>query len=106
MLSGLFVEQVSRRAPYLGKEVGSDVYEEDKLVFPETIAEEEPPNVTSQVEPILSAPVERSQPPTNIAQVSPTFNPLPNTQKVDRRRYAAAFPEDRALVEGIGSLRG
>jgi hypothetical protein len=106
MLSGLFIEQVSRRAPYLGKEVGSDVYEEDKLVFPDTIAEEEPPNVTSRVEPILSAPVERSQLPTNIAQVSPTLNPLPNTQKVDRRRFAAAFPEDRALVEGIGSLRG
>ena len=106
MLSGLFVEQVSRRAPYLGKEVGSDVYEEDKLVFPETIADEEPPNVTSQVEPILSAPVERSQPPTNIAQVSPTINPLPNTQKVDRRRFAALFPEDADLVQGIGSLRG
>ena len=106
MLSGLFVEQVSSRAPYLGKEVGSDVYEEDKLVFPETIADEDPPNVTSQVAPILSAPVESSQPPTNIALVSPTLNPLPNTQKVDRRRYAAAFPEDRALVEGIGSLRG
>jgi hypothetical protein len=106
MLSALFVEQVSRRAPYLGKEVGSDVYEEDKLVFPETIAEEEPPNVTSQVEPTLPAPKERSQQPAMFSQVSPTLNPVQNTQPVNKQRFAALFPEDRALIEGIGSLRG
>ncbi len=109
MLSALFVEQVSRRAPYLGKEVGSDVYEEDKLVFPETIAEEEPPNVTSQVEPTLPAPGERSQQPAMFSQVSPTLNPVQNTASANaplRKRFAALFPEDRALIEGIGSLRG
>ena len=105
MLNALGVEQVTRRAGFFGRELGTEFFEEEDLIFPETIEEEEPP-VQSKA-PSLPLPAFKStQPPTNIAQVSPTLNPLPNTQKVDRRRYAAAFPEDRALVEGIGSLRG
>ena len=52
-------------------------------------------------------------PPTNIAAVSPSLNniapPVQNTASANaplRKRFAALFPEDRALIEGIGSLRG
>ena len=58
-------------------------------------------------EPKLVAPKKVSTTPvTNLGQVSPTLNPVPNTQPVNRQRFAALFPEDRALIEGIGSLRG
>ena len=53
------------------------------------------------------APV--TAPTTNISAVSPSLNniaPPVQNQRVDRRRFAALFPEDRALIEGIGSLRG
>ena len=52
------------------------------------------------------APV--TAPPTNIADVSPSLNniaPPVQNQKVDRRRFAALFPEDADLIQGIGSLR-
>tara|TARA_R110001606_G_scaffold228506_1_gene376492 strand:- start:62 stop:775 length:714 start_codon:yes stop_codon:yes gene_type:complete len=39
-------------------------------------------------------------PPTNIS-AAPASGPV----KVDRARFAALFPEDRALIEGIGSLQ-
>jgi hypothetical protein len=48
-------------------------------------------------------------PPTNIAAVSPSLNniaPPAQNQRVDRRRFAALFPEDADLNQGIGSLRG
>ena len=107
MLAGLGVEQVSRRAPYLAKEVGSDLYEEDKLIFPDTLTEEEPiPQV--QAPAPLQIPAQRSAlPTTNIASVSPSLNPVPTASgPVNRQRFAALFPEDAALIQGIGSLRG
>jgi len=55
------------------------------------------------------APAPAPAPTTNIASVSPSLNniaPPAQNQSVDRRRFAALFPEDRALIEGIGSLRG
>jgi len=61
-------------------------------------------------EPKLVAPKTVSTTPvTNLGQVSPTLNPVPNTASANvplRKRFAALFPEDRALIEGIGSLRG
>ena len=53
------------------------------------------------------APV--TAPTTNISAVSPSLNniaPPVQNQRVDRRRFAALFPEDADLVQGIGSLRG
>tara|TARA_R100000655_G_scaffold17517_5_gene37347 strand:- start:95 stop:4318 length:4224 start_codon:yes stop_codon:yes gene_type:complete len=59
--------------------------------------------ITPQNQPVQTRP---GPPPSNISQVSPSLNPVPNTQPVNRQRFAALFPEDRALIEGIGSLRG
>ena len=42
-------------------------------------------------------------PTTDIASVSPSMNPV-GQGSVNRSRFAALFPEDRALIEGIGSL--
>jgi hypothetical protein len=84
----------------------------------------EPPEVVGQdtkpVTPTLVRPdvIQTSQAPvtaptTNIAAVSPSLNniapPVQNTASANaplRKRFAALFPEDRALIEGIGSLRG
>ena len=71
--------------------------------------DEEEETTTSGVQDITdqNRPVQRdAPPPTNISMVSPTLNPVPNTQPVNRKRFAALFPEDAALIEGIGSLRG
>jgi len=68
--------------------------------------QEEQTNVNVR-EPVLQRQSPNVQPNiTNISQVSPTLNPVQNTQPVNRQRFAALFPEDRALIEGIGSLRG
>jgi len=51
-------------------------------------------------------------PTTDIASVSPSLNPVPTASgPVNRQRFAAVFPEDRALIEasgkqGISSLFG
>jgi hypothetical protein len=50
-------------------------------------------------------------PTTDIASVSTSLNPVPTASgPVDkqrfRQRFAAVFPEDAALIQGIGSLRG
>jgi hypothetical protein len=63
----------------------------------------------SSVEPTATPiPTQPATPPTNaLASVSPP--PPPPAQAsgtVDRARFAAMFPEDRALIEGIGSLMG
>ena len=42
-------------------------------------------------------------PTTDIASVSPSMNPV-GQAPANRARFAALFPEDRALIEGIGSL--
>jgi len=56
----------------------------------------------------LSVPTQPAVPPTNaFASVSPPPPPpAPASGTVDRARFAAMFPEDRALIEGIGSLMG
>ena len=85
---------IRRSAPYTGSAIAE---EEDEYV------PAPPPNnqTSSNTQPIQTGP-----PPSNISQVSPSLNPMPNTQPVNRQRFAALFPEDRALIEGIGSLRG
>ena len=70
------------------------------------IQQEQRPDVRSRVAPNLLPPVNRSQQPAMFSQASPSLNPIQNTQRVDRRRFAALFPEDADLVQGIGSLRG
>ena len=78
---------------------------------PEVIGRETKPVTPTLVRPEViqtsQAPV--TAPPTNIAAVSPSLNniaPPVQNQRVDRRRFAALFPEDADLVQGIGSLRG
>ena len=78
---------------------------------PEVIGRETKPVTPSLVRPDViqtsQAPITAS--PTNIAAVSPSLNniaPPVQNQRVDRRRFAALFPEDADLVQGIGSLRG
>ena len=78
---------------------------------PSVIGRETKPVTPSLVRPDViqtsQAPV--TAPPTNIAAVSPSLNniaPPVQNQRVDRRRFAALFPEDADLVQGIGSLRG
>jgi hypothetical protein len=63
----------------------------------------------SSVEPTAAPiPTQPAVPPTNaFASVSPPPPPpAPASGTVDRARFAAMFPEDRALIEGIGSLMG
>jgi len=45
-------------------------------------------------------------PTTTLASAAPPPPPPAASGPVDRRRFAAMFPEDRDLVEGIGSLMG
>ena len=78
---------------------------------PEVIGRETKPVTPTLVRPDViqtsQAPV--TAPPTNIAAVSPSLNniaPPVQNQRVDRRRFAALFPEDADLVQGIGRLRG
>jgi hypothetical protein len=52
-------------------------------------------------------PAQRVTPPTaTLASAAPPPPPPAASGQVDRRRFAAMFPEDRALIEGIGSLMG
>lgn len=52
-------------------------------------------------------PAQRVAPPTDtLASAAPLPPPPAASGQVDRRRFAAMFPEDRALIEGIGSLMG
>lgn len=54
-------------------------------------------------------PAQRVAPPTStLASATPVAPPPPPAPSgpVDRRRFAAMFPEDRSLIEGIGSLMG
>jgi hypothetical protein len=50
-----------------------------------------------------------AQPTTAVASAAPPVAPPPPptpTGPVDRARFAAMFPEDRDLIQGIGSLMG
>jgi len=78
---------------------------------PEVIGRETKPVTPSLVRPdvIQTSQAPLTAPTTNIAAVSPSLNniaPPVQNQRVDRRRFAALFPEDADLVQGIGSLRG
>ena len=105
--------QTGRRLPYAGQ-LGMSELEGDVLPEPEVGAqsvpvEEEqfvPPAVPVERQAVASLPTfQPIRPPTNIQQVSPTLNPPGGGQPVNRQRFAALFPEDRDLIEGIGSLR-
>ena len=64
-----------------------------------------PPTVLVERQAVASLPTfQPIRPPTNIQQVVTDFNPG-GGQLVNRQRFAALFPEDRDLIEGIGSLR-
>ena len=52
-------------------------------------------------------PTPAAPPTTAMASAPPPPPPPPAASgPVDRSRFAAMFPEDRALIEGIGSLMG
>jgi hypothetical protein len=53
-----------------------------------------------------TAPVNQNQIPSNESLINVNLSPPVQNQKVDRRRFAALFPEDADLIQGIGSLRG
>ena len=68
-------------------------------------------NQTSSVAPTMMrpqpVPAQRVTPPTaTLASAAPPPPPPAASGPVDRRRFAAMFPEDRSLIEGIGSLMG
>jgi hypothetical protein len=57
--------------------------------------------------PPQPVPAQRVTPPTaTLASAAPPPPPPAASGPVDRRRFAAMFPEDRSLIEGIGSLMG
>ena len=70
--------------------------------------EAEKPVVGPQSMALPPVPTQPAVPPTNaLASVSPPPPPpAPASGTVDRARFAAMFPEDRALIEGIGGLMG
>ena len=78
---------------------------------PEVIGQDTKPITPTLVRPdvIQTSQAPAAPPTTNIASVSPSLNniaPPVQNQRVDRRRFAALFPEDADLIQGIGSLRG
>ena len=105
--------QTGRRLPYAGQlglsELEGDVLPEPEVGAQSVPVEEEqfvPPTVPVERQAVASLPTfQPIRPPTNIQQVSPTLNPPGGGQPVNRQRFAALFPEDRDLIEGIGSLR-
>ena len=52
-----------------------------------------------------TAPVNQNTLPSNESLINVNLSPPAQNQKVDRRRFAALFPEDADLIQGIGSLR-
>ena len=52
-----------------------------------------------------TAPVNQNQIPSSQIGTTASLSPPVQNQKVDRRRFAALFPEDADLIQGIGSLR-
>ena len=112
ILVGFGFEQMGRRTPYVERAV-SEQLQEDLTVTPPSYTEEEEPNVgpVSFVAPTMMSPqpvpAQRVTPPTaTLASAAPPPPPPAASGPVDRRRFAAMFPEDRSLIEGIGSLMG
>lgn len=97
--------QSGRRLPYAGRFTSEQIQTEPlpepepRPVQPEIIEE------SSVRIPVPTQPV--AQPTTAVASAAPRVAPPPPptpTGPVDRARFAALFPEDRDLVQGIGSL--
>jgi hypothetical protein len=112
ILVGFGFEQMGRRTPYVERAV-SEQLQEDLTVTTPPYTEEEEPNVgpVSSVAPTMMppqpVPAQRVTPPTaTLASAAPPPPPPAASGPVDRRRFAAMFPEDRSLIEGIGSLMG
>ena len=63
------------------------------------------PTAMPAPQPVPAQPV-APPPTTTLASAAPPPPPPAASGQVDRRRFAAMFPEDRALIEGIGSLMG
>ena len=103
--------QVGRRLPYAGA-LGVESVAPFTLPDPvqqapvsEPLEQQTSVDVPSQVSPPPRLPPFTSNvPPTNINMVSPSLNPIQGTQRVNRQRFADLFPEDAALIRGIGSL--
>ena len=63
-----------------------------------------PPVPVAQVQPRQAMPQIAASPPAPSIQPAPIRPTTSSTRPVDRNRFVAAFPEDRDLVQGIGSL--
>ena len=99
--------QTGRRFPLAIRATEEQVTEEY------TLPDRESKPLTRQIAPVLPvetgprpqlSPFTTETPPTNINMVSPSLNPIQGTQRVNRQRFADLFPEDAALIRGIGSL--
>lgn len=91
------------------REAGSAIRETDEEVEQQTFTvPEQPPVPVTQAPPAVApapqVPTQASAIPTmNLVSASPPAASQQGTT-VNRSRFAALFPEDRALIEGIGSL--
>ena len=97
--------QTGRRLPYAGR-FGSETIQSEPLPQPKPAEEPAPAPapVVSTPAPAPQMPAQASAlPTTDLVSVSPSMNPV-GQGSVNRSRFAALFPEDRALIEGIGSL--
>jgi hypothetical protein len=65
-----------------------------------------PPVPVAQVQPRQALPQIAAAPPAPSIQPAPIRPTSSPSGPVDRNRFVAAFPEDRDLVQGIGSLMG
>ena len=102
----LGAKQVGRRLPYAGAYADpTDFRDPLRDARPAAPAEEPTPApVVSTPAPAPQIPAQASAfPTTDLVSVSPSLNPV-GQGSVNRSRFAALFPEDRALIEGIGSL--
>ena len=106
--------QTGRRLPYILRYAQEEPLQE---VAPETVLEEPvpvkeqvlpPSNLQGSVKPSAMAPTIGGDSATSPVLPAPAPAPAPiaSSGPVDRERFAQFFPEDRALVSGIGSLMG
>ena len=99
--------QVGRRIP-----LGVRAATEEEYVAPPPQLAVPMQNPQGSVPTPPMPPVERMQLPSQQMQQAPqqpqpqAAPPVASSGPVDRERYAALFPEDRALMSGIGSLGG
>jgi len=100
-----FISETTPGAP--ARRAIPQVVRDDEMPEIEPTEEEQsalPPVPVAQVQPRQALPQIAAAPP------APSIQPAPNrtfskpSGPVDRNRFVAAFPEDRDLVQGIGSL--